>query len=122
MSEQDFILEDNKLREHFNSFNKNNTQSIMSESDNNFQSEIATNKKDEKLFLRQFNTDFEKYKSYIKDTTKKSDSIEEENLNRINNIPDKYLTFPYDVYTRFPMIIGIILIIFGIMICLFRRN
>ncbi len=111
MSYNDFILEDKIIKEHFNTTTQSNSD---------FQSNIDKDKRDEKIFLKQFNTDFEKYKSYIKDINKTYDDVAENNLNNMYNKPDKYLSFPYNVYTRFPMIIGIILIIFGIMLCFFR--
>ena len=115
---EDFILEDTKIKEHFDS---NSFNSISSESNSNFQSNIDKNKRDEKIFLKQFNTDFEKYKSYVKDTISNQDQIDESNLNKSYN-SERYLTFPYNIYTRFPMIVGIMLIIFGIMICFIKSS
>jgi hypothetical protein len=114
MSDNDFILEDKLIKEHFDS--------TVSQSNSNFQSTIEQDRKDSKIFLKQFNTDFNKYKSYVNGIKKKYDSAEERKLNNMYNQPDKYLSFPYNVYTRFPMIIGIMLIIFGIMMCFFRTN
>ena len=62
----------------------------------------------ERNFLRQFNTNFESYKRDINDKIYERDQQELERLNDIQQ--------PKFVYNNFPLILGIIFVIFGIFI------
>jgi hypothetical protein len=65
-------------------------------------------KAQEKNFLRQFNTNFEDYKSEI---NRKMYERDQDEIERLNDIQQ-----PKFVYNNFPLILGLIFLIFGIFI------
>jgi hypothetical protein len=68
----------------------------------------------ERNFLRQFNTNFESYKSEINNKVYERDQGE---LERLNNIQQ-----PQFLYNNFPLILGIIFVVFGIFIILTNKG
>jgi hypothetical protein len=60
----------------------------------------------ERNFLRQFNTNFDKYKDTVNNFFYKRDKEETERLNQIQQ--------PKYIYNNFPLIIGALFLIFGI--------
>ena len=65
-------------------------------------------KEKEQSFLKQFNAEFEKYKKRVKETLYVTD---QEELDRLTDAGQ-----PKYIYTNFPLIIGIIFIVFGFLI------
>ena len=76
------------------------------------------NKEEKKLkeqnFLRQYNANFELYKKSVNDKLYKRDKEEIEKLNEVAQ--------PKFVYNSFPLILGIIFILFGIFIFLTNQG
>jgi hypothetical protein len=62
----------------------------------------------ERSFLRQFNTNFGQYKNIVNDFLYKRDEEETERLNKIQQ--------PKYIYNNFPLIIGALFLIFGILL------
>ena len=70
--------------------------------------ETEEKKLKESNFLRQFNTNFESFKKSVNDKLYKRDKEETEKLNAVSQ--------PKFVYNNFPLILGIIFILFGLFI------
>jgi low temperature requirement protein LtrA len=92
---------------------------MASESEINLNSNIKYIEEEEKKlkeqnFLRQFNLNFDSYKNEVNERLYKRDKEETDRLNKISQ--------PKFVYNNFPLVLGILFILFGLIIFITNKG